>query len=1049
MSTSTQTKMAFDPASFGKLRLKSHDSLYTIDDLIRSHAAEPEDFTLIGAPVNDLTNFEEHSAREVDRFADAAAARLQEIGLKPADPNLDESPIIGMLCISGLDMVVTLLGLLRLGYGVLLLSTRLAAPAYARLMTMVNCSTLISTDAFKTVFDEVHVEKPLTCLPLLKRSDYIGVKAPTFKRQYTPAKETNKIAVIIHSSGSTGFPKPIFLRHAQCLATFTQNFGMRAFLASPLFHSQGFYEMFRTIYSKKPLYLCNYTIPHTRQGLTAQLQFLKPEIFNCVPYLLKLLCETEEGINELAKVSLVLYAGSGCPDDVGDLLVSRGVNLVQNYGCTEIGRIMTSFRSSGDTEWNYCRLNLPVSEHVLMDEIAPGVFECVALESLKTRVAVNSDNPPNSFRSRDLFAPHPTRPNLWKYLSRLDDRLTLVNGEKVLPLPIEGRIRQDRLVQEAAVFGIGRSVPGVIIFRSPDAKGMSDDDFFEAVWPAVEDANARAESFSRIPKELVVLVATETEYPKTDKGTFIRAKIYDQFREEIENKYSDFENGSLGNLTLEVPELEEWLLSEFNKELGVSLKLDTDFYQAGIDSLQSTRMWSSIKKQINLGGNHASLSRNVLYETANIRGLAQHLYLTRTGESKTQEDEITVMEQLISKYSSFKQHEPCKATTDGKDVVLLTGVTGTVGIHILTKLVRQNNVTAVWAIVRASSITQATERISEALSSRGLHLTEREKEKIVPFLGDLSKTDLGLGEESLQKLKSQLTHVIHSAWAVNFNLGVRSFENQHIKGAYNLIQLCLSTRTPKPAKFFFCSSVSSAANTPLDQRVRESQVPRLEFAQGTGYGRSKLVTEHIVHNAMQNTGMYARVLRLGQIAGDSQRGNWNTTEAIALMIQTATTIKALPTHNEELSWLPVDLAASIVVELSGIAQPITETRLQDNELVYNIQNPKVYHWTLDILPALRRAGLRFDEVSPKEWVQRLRAGDQNPESNPPVKLTEFFAERYGNVVGNAPMKSAGRYDTIQTCKDSATMTAIPDLIESDLVAKFVKAWAKEWRVALM
>ncbi|KAG9714102.1 acetyl-CoA synthetase-like protein, partial [Aureobasidium melanogenum] len=286
--------------------------------------------------------------------------------------------------------------------------------------------------------------------------------------------------------------------------------------------------------------------------------------------------------------------------------------------------------------------------------------------------------------------------------------------------------------------------------------------------------------------ELVVLVATETEYPKTDKGTFIRAKIYDQFREEIENKYSDFENGSLGNLTLELPELEEWLLSEFDKELGVSLKLDTDFYQAGIDSLQSTRMWSSIKKQINLGGNHASLSRNVLYETANIRGLAQHLYLTRAGESKTQEDEITVMEQLTLKYSSFKQHEPCKATTDGKDVVLLTGATGTVGIHILTKLVRQNNVTAVWAIVRASSITQATERISEALSSRGLHLTEREKEKIVPFLGDLSKTDLGLGEESLQKLKSQLTHVIHSAWAVNFNLGVRSFEDQHIKGAYNL-----------------------------------------------------------------------------------------------------------------------------------------------------------------------------------------------------------------------------------------------------------------------
>jgi hypothetical protein len=83
MSTTIQTKTKFDPTSFGKLRLKSHDSLFTIDDLIRSHAAEPEDFTLIGAPVTGLTDFEEHSARDINRFADAAAARLQEMGLKP------------------------------------------------------------------------------------------------------------------------------------------------------------------------------------------------------------------------------------------------------------------------------------------------------------------------------------------------------------------------------------------------------------------------------------------------------------------------------------------------------------------------------------------------------------------------------------------------------------------------------------------------------------------------------------------------------------------------------------------------------------------------------------------------------------------------------------------------------------------------------------------------------------------------------------------------------------------------------------------------------
>jgi len=332
---------------------------------------------------------------------------------------------------------------------------------------------------------------------------------------------------------------------------------------------------------------------------------------------------------------------------------------------------MTSFRPLGDNEWNYLRLQPPVADNVLMDEIAPGVFECVALEGLPTRTAVNTDTPPNAFRSRDLFAPHPTRPHLWKYLARLDDRLTLVNGEKVLPLPMEGRIRQDRLVQEAAVFGIGRTVPGVIIIRSMEASEMSDALYLEAVWPSVEAANSRAETFSRVPKELVILVSAETQYAKTDKGTFIRAKVYDQFKKDIEKVYHDFENGQLGTLILEVPELEQWLLEQFEEELHVSLdSAGADFYQAGVDSLQSTRMYSHIRKSIDLGGHHASLSKNILYETGNVAGLARYLRALRIGQEGAQEDEIAVMEGLISKYSSFPQHQPSNVSSNRKQVVV-------------------------------------------------------------------------------------------------------------------------------------------------------------------------------------------------------------------------------------------------------------------------------------------------------------------------------------------------------------------------------------------
>lgn len=72
----------------------------------------------------------------------------------------------------------------------------------------------------------------------------------------------------------------------------------------------------------------------------------------------------------------------------------------------------------------------------------------------------------------------------------------------------------------------------------------------------------------------------------------------------------------------------------------------------------------------------------------------------------------------------------------------------------------------------------------------------------------------------------------------------------------------------------------------------------ISHVQGTGYARSKYVAERIVHNAAKDVGADARVLRIGQLAGDSKIGEWNTTEGIPLMIQTATTLGALPMLDE-------------------------------------------------------------------------------------------------------------------------------------------------------
>lgn len=76
----------------------------------------------------------------------------------------------------------------------------------------------------------------------------------------------------------------------------------------------------------------NYTFPITSQNLVDVLEHVKPELLFCVPYILKLLGETERGTKALAAIDLIMYGGSACPDDLGNRLVSKDVNITANYG---------------------------------------------------------------------------------------------------------------------------------------------------------------------------------------------------------------------------------------------------------------------------------------------------------------------------------------------------------------------------------------------------------------------------------------------------------------------------------------------------------------------------------------------------------------------------------------------------------------------------------------------------------------------------------------------------------------------------------------------
>lgn len=220
-----------------------------------------------------------------------------------------------------------------MGFAILFLSTRLSTEAYINLLRMTECQKIVVGSTNIASVKDIHAQYPLTSFNIVAKADYdlprsSGPRFPVSSQ----ASATAQIAFIIHSSGSTGLPKPIFQTHASCLANYSSGIPYRAFLTLPLFHNHGISTLFRALVAGKKIGIYNANLPLSGSTLVESMEALEPESLHCVPYALKLLAETDKGIDALKRLKLVLFGGSSCPDDLGDRLVNAGVYLVGHYG---------------------------------------------------------------------------------------------------------------------------------------------------------------------------------------------------------------------------------------------------------------------------------------------------------------------------------------------------------------------------------------------------------------------------------------------------------------------------------------------------------------------------------------------------------------------------------------------------------------------------------------------------------------------------------------------------------------------------------------------
>ncbi|KAI0127279.1 hypothetical protein BJ170DRAFT_367711 [Xylariales sp. AK1849] len=978
---------------------------------------------------------------------------------------------VGLLCTSSLDFVLTWLGLMRLGHTVFLLAPQLEPSAITHLCEISRIKTVFIDKSQQHREWQLNGHLSIKALPYYFRADLSCRPI----RRVEGGDPTSDLAYLRHTSGtSSGLPKPIHQSHwgaVGALPRLEGNSSVATFSTTPLYHG-GLADCFRAWTSAAMIWFFpEGSVPVTEANVIKAVRYARAKssvqvgYFTCVPYILQALAQDAEGIDLLQGMKTVGVGGAALAPSVGDKLVNGGVNLVSRMGSAECGFLMSSDRDySTDTEWQYLRA-VDDSRLLAFEPREDGLYELVAGPDWPLRAKTNRND--GSYATSDLFQPHPTIQNAWRYHSRSDAQITLANGKKFDPSPIEGALlASTEMLRDVLVFGTGRDYPGALLF--PASNGLTKESVARSVWSEVQRVNKESQSHARLDRSALVVVPQidgEAPLDKSSKGTILRRQAEERYADFIESAYQEIGDGSAYTQHIVDDEITAVISEMFTQVLGREVNTTQDLFQQGVDSIACIQVRRSIETAL-LPSEAGSLPLNIIYEQGTVTALAAYVIRARRGNSgrvhsvtkKTDEEDLNLMPKMVDMYSDFGFCVPAVPVQQESETVILTGATGLLGSHILHLLRGSSGVTKVYCLLRAQTHYAAHERVSKALSKRGMAGLGGSTSypdfdnKIVCLPWNLFDQDIELPCGQRKSIIEEATLVIHAAWTVNFSLRLSSFEDQ-ISGTHNLLKFAMISG----ARFFFISS-TAAVSCSSGTTIPETTSSYPSDASPLGYARSKWVAERICATVdesfrsvrVNNSRSIPRVtiLRVGQLCGSTD-GIWNASEAYPLMLSTAAIVGCLPDiKNESLDWLPVDQAARAVLEIAledhdytpqttTLDASTTETSLQLP--IYHILNPHktptwhdMLHWLLD-----EDIKCDFEIVQPPEWVNRLeKALERDAAGHPSQKLLAFWKDmfssgntdnRIGSPDGQVISKKPVVFELAETSHSSKSIASLKPL----------------------
>ncbi|KAL9082467.1 MAG: hypothetical protein Q9159_006387 [Coniocarpon cinnabarinum] len=441
--------------------------------------------------------------------------------------------------------------------------------AHLNLIRKTECTVMVSTHGVKV--NDILDGEPLKHVIAPELDELLD--APT-KQQYTFPKSFDEAKfdeyLILHTSGTTGLPKPITYNNwaisvfeAQCsLPEVDPETGFRRallqnYLNGPVlsgfapFHGLCVGFLFPLmVYGNMVQVWCHPDRLTTFEDTVGALKHAPLTAAIMPPHLLEELARSGQYLTELAKLKHVVYGGAMLNPTFANILVTSGVKLANWWGSSETGTVVHGALPPED--WMYVCLDdfysgiewRPASGDHGHGHQGGDLYELFLVrrpESDPYSMCFARSPDHNEWAPGDLWEKHPTKEKTWRYYGRADDLICFSNGLKLHPLDIENQLNSHPLVRSSLLFGSQHAQVVALVelnekgYQQAAASGV--ESVRDSIWARAQDINKETQKVAQIAKSHILLVKQERPLPRASKGSLQRVHAIREYMPEIDETY--------------------------------------------------------------------------------------------------------------------------------------------------------------------------------------------------------------------------------------------------------------------------------------------------------------------------------------------------------------------------------------------------------------------------------------------------------------------------------------------------------------------------------